>query len=238
MKLALMQPYFMPYLGYYSVMAQVDKYIFFDTAQYIKGGWINRNRILKPGGADWQYITVPLRKHTSDAAINNVLIDNTKKWKEKILSQLSHYHKKGCFYKAVTGFFEDVLSNDYEKIIDLDIALDQAVCRYLGLKVSTEKMSDLKIDMGNVNAPDEWGLSVCCAFGADEYWNAPGGVTFFDASKYEGAGIKLCFVQTKLQHYRQLGESFQPGLSILDVMMFNSPESICEMLDLYEIIGD
>ena len=84
MKIGIMQPYFLSYLGYYSLIRQVDRYLVFDTAQYIYHGWINRNRILKPGGADWQYIQVPVKKHARTDAIKDVLIDNEKPWRERI----------------------------------------------------------------------------------------------------------------------------------------------------------
>ena len=228
MRLGIMQPYFLPYLGYYSLMKHVDRYIFFDTAQYIYHGWVNRNRILKQGGTDWQYIQVPVKKHAQTDTIQDVLIDNEKPWQEKILGQLTHYKKRAPFYRPVVALLRETLSQDFLSIADLDVAMDCAVCKYLGIDTPMERFSEMHL-----------AIDPCRALGdVDEYWNAPGGAAFFDADKYQRAGIQLRFQQISLQPYHQMGAAFQPGLSILDVMMFNSPEKIREMLDAYTFVGE
>ena len=93
MKIGIMQPYFFPYLGYISLIKHTDEFLLFDPVQFIRHGWIERNRILKPG-AGWQYISVPLKKHEQTALIQDVQIDNSQNWREKILAQLGHYKKK------------------------------------------------------------------------------------------------------------------------------------------------
>lgn len=239
MRLGIMQPYFLPYLGYYSLMKHVDRYIFFDTAQYIYHGWVNRNRILKQGGTDWQYIQVPVKKHAQTDTIQDVLIDNEKPWQEKILGQLTHYKKRATFYRPVVALLRETLSQDFLSIADLDVAMDCAVCKYLGIDTPMERFSEMHLAIDPPQSPDEWALNICRALGdVDEYWNAPGGAAFFDADKYQRAGIQLRFQQISLQPYHQMGAAFQPGLSILDVMMFNSPEKIREMLDAYTFVGE
>jgi hypothetical protein len=96
MRIAIMQPYFFPYLGYYSLIKESDKFILFDTVQYIRHGWITRNRVLKPIEG-WQYIFVPLEKHGITTIINQVRIKNSENWKDKIIRQLEHYKKKHPF---------------------------------------------------------------------------------------------------------------------------------------------
>ena len=234
-----MQPYFLPYLGYYSLIKQVDRYIFFDTAQYIYHGWVNRNRILKPGGNDWQYIQVPVKKHAQTDAIRDVLIDNEKPWREKLLGQIAHYKKRAPFYRAVVALLRETLKQDFASIADLDVAMDRAVCAYLGIDTPMERFSKMHLVIDPPQAPDEWALNICRALGdVDEYWNAPGGAAFFDVSKYQRAGIELRFQKTSLQPYRQLGALSQPGLSSLDAMMFHSPQKISEMLDVYTFVGE
>ena len=98
MKLAIMQPYFMPYIGYISLIKNTDQFILFDTVQFIRHGWIERNRILKPNEG-WQYIQVPLIKDNGrDTVIKNVRINNAENWKSKIIAQLQHYKKKAPNY--------------------------------------------------------------------------------------------------------------------------------------------
>ena len=95
----------------------------------------------------------------------------------------------------------------------------------------------MNLEVDEVNAPDEWALNICKAIpGADEYWNPPGGMEFFDVSKYEKAGIDIRFQKMNLHEYRQGKSEFEKGLSIIDVMMYNSPEKIHEMLDDFELI--
>jgi hypothetical protein len=92
----------------------------------------------------------------------------------------------------------------------------------------------MNLNIQQPKAPDEWALYISLAMGdVDEYWNPPGGMEFFDKSKYDKAGIKLVFQKPVLKEYNQRRQPFEPGLSIIDVMMFNSPEDINTMLDEY-----
>ncbi|MBR3621777.1 MAG: WbqC family protein [Selenomonadaceae bacterium] len=231
-KLALMQPYFFPYLGYYTIMKHVDYYVYFDTAQYIKGGWINRNRILKPDGVDWQYITVPVKKHIAETQIKNVQADLNLSSIRRILNQLSHYRKKAPYYDAVINIVKNTLQLD-KTISEVNIYADKLVCDYLGIKEPKYILSQGEIDYIEADSADEWGLNVCQAFpDVSEYRNAPGGKSFFNADKYARHGIEIRFVENNLRTYRQkVFGKFVSGLSILDVMMFNSPDEINDMLD-------
>lgn len=232
MRAGIMQPYFLPYLGYYRLIRQVDRYIFFDTAQYIYHGWVNRNRILKPGGADWQYIQVPVKKHAQTDAIKDVLVDDTKPWRERIFGQIAHYKKRAPFYRAAVALLREALAQDFVSIADVDVAMDRAVCAYLGITTPMERFSEMHLAIDPPQAPDEWALEICRALGGvDEYWNAPGGAAFFDPAKYEAAGIKLHFLDVPLPPYQQMKGTFLPGLSVLDAMMFCAPEEIVAMLD-------
>ena len=132
MKLALMQPYFFPYIGYYAVMKHVDYYVYFDTAQYIKGGWINRNRILKPDGKDWQYITIPIKKHSTATNINDIYVDLDSTVMNRILNQLAHYKKNAPYYENVIDIVKKSLQRS-KKISEINIFADKMVCSYLGI---------------------------------------------------------------------------------------------------------
>lgn len=232
-----MQPYFMPYLGYFSLIKNTDDFILFDTVQFIRHGWIERNRILKPNGG-WQYFQVPIIKENGrDTIIKEVKINNSEKWKSRILGQLQHYKKRAPYYNKVVELLDDIFKADYDDIVLLNKASLERVCKYLGVDSKISVFSEMSLDVAPATAPDEWALNICKAIdGADEYWNPVGGVSFFDKNKYRNAGIKICFQEMILTPYRQLGNEFEPGLSIIDVMMFNSPESINEMLENYRIL--
>lgn len=236
MKIGIMQPYFFPYLGYFSLIKHTDRFILFDTVQFIRHGWIERNRILNPNG-DWQYIKVPLVKFSQSTIIKDIQINNNFGWREKIFAQLQHYKKKAPNYTIVIELLEDIFSADYFDIVSLDLNSLIKVADYLGINTSIEVFSSMGLAIEKVNAPDEWALNICKALGnVEEYWNPPGGASFFDKVKYEKAGIKLKFHSIKLTEYIQRQSIFIPGLSIIDVMMFNSINDINEMLDNYEFV--
>ena len=236
MKLAIMQPYFFPYIGYFSLIKHVDKFILFDTVQFIRHGWIERNRILKPSDG-WQYIMVPLKKYSRETIIKDIEINNDQQWKEKILAQLQHYKKQAPYFSNVIDILNEIFSKEYATIVDLNLASLKTVCNYLGINTPIQVFSLMNIDIEPANAPDEWALNICKALGnVDEYWNPPGGQSFFDRKKYENAGINLKFHSAILTDYDQKRNVFEPGLSIIDVMMFNSVDEINKMLDNYELI--
>lgn len=236
MKLGIMQPYFFPYLGYFSLIKHTDRFILFDPVQFIRHGWIERNRTLKPGEG-WQYIQVPLVKFARETNIADVRINNAENWKNKIVAQLQHYKKLAPYYRNVMELLNNVFSDNYDDIVSFDKKSLEAVCEFLGFERNMEVYSKMDLEIEPVYAPDEWALNICKAIpGADEYINPPGGQSFFDKSKYDKNNIKLEFLEINLHEYSQKRPDFESGLSVIDVMMFNSPEEISTMLDDYKIL--
>jgi hypothetical protein len=237
MKVAIMQPYFFPYIGYISLIKHTDKFILFDPVQYIRHGWIDRNRILKQNDG-WLYIQVPLLNKNRDTLIKDLLIDNNQDWKEKIIAQLQIYKKKKApnFFKVV-DLIKTIFSKDFTNIVELNKIILITICDYLGVKADIEVFSEMNLDIKKVNAPDEWALNICKALGnIDEYWNPPGGQSFFNKEKYDASGITLYFQNVNLLPYNQNNQLFEAGLSILDVLMFNSIVEINSMLNDYELL--
>jgi hypothetical protein len=234
MKLGIMQPYFFPYLGYFQLMKSADHFIFFDTPQYERRGWMNRNRIIniREGSS---YITVPVVKAPQDTSINKILIDESQDWRGKIISQLEIYKKIAPYYNEALNFFKNITEKPFSSIADLNIASAKGVFDYVGLPLSCDVFSEMQIEIDNVTAPDEWALMITKALGYSEYVNAPGGKAFFDPAKYDANGIKLSFINPTLTPYVQRIGRWESGLSILDVMMYNSAEKIREMLDDYTL---
>lgn len=234
-KIAIMQPYFFPYLGYFSLIKNTDRFILLDNVQFIRHGWIERNRILKQDEG-WLYVKVPLVKHQRDTLIKDVQIDTSQDWQSKIMAQLQTYKKIAPNYTIVNDLVSGVINKNFDNIVDLNQATTEVVCEYLGIKRDIEVFSKTGIKIDEPKSPDEWALNICKSIeGASEYWNSPGGQEFFDTSKYSEAGIKIYFQKVALEEYNQKRE-FESGLSILDVMMFNSPEEINKMLDNYELV--
>jgi hypothetical protein len=236
MKLGIMQPYFFPYLGYFSLMKGTDRFVILDSVQYIKRGWIARNRVLHPD-AGWLYIRVPLITHGHHTRISEIQIDNSQNWKKRILSQLLHYRKIAPYYHAVAGLLHELFDKNFDSIVSLNRESLSAVCQYLGIERELSVFSQMNLPIETPEASDEWALNICKSLGnVTEYRNPPGGQSFFDKSKYERAGIDLKFQKVCLKPYEQKRSSFEAGLSIIDVMMFNSREEVNGMLDRYELI--
>ncbi len=237
-KIAIMQPYFFPYIGYFSLIKNTDMFILFDIVQFIRHGWIERNRVLKQGEG-WQYISVPLLKHSRETLIKDIQINNSEKWKDKILAQLTHYKKKAPFYKETIDIIRNALDIETDSIVKLNYSVLNTICKYLQIQFNCQIFSEMSLKIEPAKAPDEWALNICKALGnVTEYWNPEGGVEFFNTKKYIEANINIKFLKHNLSFYSQRRgeENFESGLSIIDVMMFNPPKKIKEMLDDYELI--
>ena len=234
MKLAIMQPYFFPYLGYFQLIHSTDKFILFDDVQYIRRGWINRNRILKPEDGV-QYITMPIVEHSRDTLIKNIKISNDSEWKFKIIRQLEHYKKKAPFYNQTMQLITACFDNNEKNIALFNASCLRAVCDYIGMDCSIEISSNMNFNYSNVNDAGEWALRICDQLKASEYINPCGGKNLFSEEKFSVNGIKLNFIYPNLPEYNQRRNSFEAGLSIIDMMMNVSPENIFKYLNEFEI---
>ena len=231
MKLGIMQPYFLPYIGYISIMKHTDMFILLDEVQFIRHGWIERNRILKPSEG-WQYIQVPLQKHKQTELIRNIKINNDLDWGKKILAQIEHYKKKAPYYRRVVELLKEIFSKQYTTIVELNKDSINAVCEYLSIKKDVRVFSEMGLTIDPVSESDEWALNISKALHASEYRNPPGGMSIFNKEKYDNANIALVFHEVITEEYPQkTNQPFIPNLSILDVLMFNSPETVNLMLD-------
>ena len=210
MKLGIMQPYFFPYVGYFQLMDSVDEWVIFDEIQFINKGWCNRNRILKPFG-DWQYITVPLKKHHRETKISEVIIKDN--WKN-ILGKLTVY-RKAPYYHETMDLIERCFDIDSLRLSDiLDRSL-RLTAKHLGITTAIYRQPKVE----NVAHAGQWALRISEKMGADEYVNPIAGVPLFDKNEFKNAGIGLSYHESNLFEYDQ-GREFIPGLSIIDVLMF------------------
>lgn len=225
-----MQPYFFPYLGYYSLIKATDRFILFDDVQFMRHGWIERNRILKPEEG-WQYVAAPLEKVEFGTKIVDVKIRNSEDWRGKLLRQLQHYKKRSPFYADAIAVIEKSLQIDTGSITHLNENILRETCKYIGIDVKLDIFSAMKLPIAPATHPGEWALNITKALGGNEYLNPTGGVEIFKAEQFQEANIGLKFLGNNLTPYSQRRGNFEPGLSIIDVMMFNPPERIRELLD-------
>ena len=229
MRLGIMQPYFFPYLGYWQLLANVDKYVVYDDVTYIKGGWINRNNFLINGQKN--LLTMQLEKASSYTLIKDIAIKDDF---VKFLKTIEMGYKKAPFFEDSFRLLKDICQCPEKKLGQFLFNSHIKICEYLGidteliLSSSFEKHTELK-------GKDKV-ISICKQLGADEYINAIGGQELYDKKEFAENGIKLNFLQANLREYRQLKNEFVAGLSIIDIMMFNSKEEIKEMLNDFILV--
>jgi hypothetical protein len=232
MKLGIMQPYFFPYVGYFSLIDATDKWIVFDGVQYIRHGWVNRNRILHPTEG-WQYVIVPLKKHSRDALISEVEVAAGDDWKRRILAQLEHYKRRAPFYDPTVELVRRCLDDDEPRLARLNANILAKVCAHLGIAFDYDIFSEKNLPVGEINAPGEWALRVSQLYGASEYINPPGAKEIFDSRSYDAGGVALKFLEMREQVYDQRRATFEPSLSVIDVLMFNSTAQTRELMSRY-----
>ncbi len=153
MKLAIMQPYFVPYLGYFALIKHTDQWVVFDTPQFIRHGWIERNRILKPAEG-WQYIKIPLVKFKRETPINKVRINRNEDYRRRILAQIKHYKKRAPYYNETIDLIRNLLSFNTDSLVELNIKALEHICEYLDIPLYYTKFSDFHEEIPPINNPD------------------------------------------------------------------------------------
>ncbi len=231
MKLAIMQPYFFPYLGYWQMLSAVDAFVIYDDVNYIKNGWINRNNILSNGAG--HLVTLALDKASPFKKINETFILSSAR--EKVLGFIRNSYLKAPYFKQAFPLIEDILNCPENNIALFLENQFKKVFTYLGIKTKILLSSrDVRKDL-SLSAQDKV-LQICKNTGATQYINAIGGQDLYNKETFAQNGIQLNFIKMNAVRYQQFKNDFVPNLSVIDVMMFNSPEIINKMLDDYELL--
>ncbi|HET7118929.1 MAG TPA: WbqC family protein [Hanamia sp.] len=235
MRLGIMQPYLFPYLGYFQLINVVDKFIFYDDVNFIKQGWINRNKILLNGNEF--LFTLPLEKGSSfklisETEINKKLFEN---WKIKFNKTLLQAYCKAPYFETVHALILDALEIQTLIISDLACESINLVCDYLGIKTKCVKSSEQDYNNDILKASDRV-IDICIKESANDYFNPIGGKELYTKEEFLLKGLELHFICSRLKPYKQFDNDHIPSLSIIDVMMFNPKDEILKMLDNYEIV--
>lgn len=230
--LGIMQPYFFPYLGYYDLINRTDRWIVFDVVKYAPKSWMNRNRILHPAKG-WQYISVPVGKPEEGGTIKDVKILDADAAYARIRGQIEHYRKgRAPYYPAVVKLLDDCFSGlQSNRLVDLNVNTLSVVCDYLGIKFKHSILSAMPLALPEIRHPGQWALEISSALGADAYLNPPGGRDIFVQSEWDERGIRLGFTDLVSFKYSTGSYQFIEHLSIIDVLMWNSPENVKAYLD-------
>ncbi len=221
MRLAIMQPYFMPYIGYFQLIAAVDLFIVYDNIKYTKKGWINRNRMLVNGKDEM--FSLPLKSDSDSLNVDQrVLAADFDR--EKLLNKISGAYRRAPHFADVYPLVEEIVRCEESNLFRFLYHSIAKTCVHLGIKTEVRVSSDVAIDHGL--ASQEKVLAICHAVGASTYVNAIGGRELYSAEVFRAKGVDLKLIQSKPFEYAQFGAAFVPWLSIIDVMMFNPRATI------------
>jgi hypothetical protein len=231
-KIAVMQPYLFPYIGYFHLIKAVDEFVIFDDVNFIKKGWINRNNILLNNAAYmW---TLPLISASQNKLINEIEILSDEKEISKLLKLFKSAYSKAKNFDEVYGLIENIFSYENKNLAKFIGNSLQKICEYLEIKTKFTYSSDVKKDSA-LKGGDKI-IAVCKSQNSSRYFNAIGGMELYSKDEFKKDGVDLFFVKSKPVQYKQFSNDFVPWLSIIDVMMFCDKAEIQNMLNSYEII--
>jgi hypothetical protein len=229
MTLAIMQPYLFPYIGYFQLLAAVDRFVVYDDVTFIKQGWINRNRILINGEA--AFFTVPLEHRSSAVAIRDTRISDApqhRQWPEKLMKSLDNAYRRAPEFLPTRPLVEQVLARASSRIAELALDSIRTIANRLEIRTPIVATSTI-YGNGHLRGEDRV-IAICKAEQASRYINLAGGRTLYSRERFATEGIDLCFIEPALIEYRQFDDAFVPGLSIVDVLMFNPVERVRSLL--------
>jgi hypothetical protein len=232
MKVAIMQPYFFPYIGYFQMIKAVNAFVFYDDVNYINRGWINRNRILV--NEEPSFITIPLLKASQNKLINETEIIQHKEYL-KMAKTIEMAYKKAPYFHAVFNLVNEVLNKEYKTLAEITIQSIKTCCEYLDIKTQFYIASKNFANTKGLERAERL-QTICKQLNANHYINALGGQELYTKEGFAKENIQLQFIQSNPINYQQFNNEFVPWLSIIDVLMFNSKEEIKEKLNKFELI--
>ena len=232
-RVAINQPYFFPYIGYFQLINSVDEFVIYDNIQYTKKGWINRNRILV-NGKD-QLITLPIKKDSDYLdVVDRKLADSWDNEKNKMMNTIKSSYVKAPHFPEVYELIQRCLNNNKENLFEFIFDSLKFINEYLDIKTKITVSSTINIDH-SLKSQDKV-LAICKAREATTYINAIGGQELYNKDIFKQNGLNLNFIKADKIQYNQFKNEFIPFLSIIDMMMFNSKEQIKEYLNKYILI--
>lgn len=232
MKLGIMQPYFFPYLGYFQLIYVVDTFVVYDNIEYTKKGWINRNRYLCNGSA--KYFTIPIAKDSDYLMVCQRKIADSFN-RRQLKNQIQMAYKKAPFFSDVFPLFCDCVDNPNENLFEFIHYSLINLLAYMDIKTNIVISSSLDIDYKLKGK--EKVMEICRKFSATTYINPIGGLSLYDKTEFKQERVELNFIRMNDNiYYPQFQNDFISGLSILDVLMFNSKDVVKELLHCYTLV--
>jgi hypothetical protein len=220
---AIHQPQYLPWLGYFHKLISADVFCFLDNVQYKKNEWQNRNRIKTATG--WQWLTVPV-SYKFPQSVNEVTVNNQVNWQKKHLQALRTNYSRAPFFDEVMAALADGFEQQWSRLVDINIYFIQAICTYLGLE---QKQLIRSSEVRLPEDPTGRLVEICRQKRADTYLSGADGARYMDLSQFETAGIRVVFQAFRTPAYPQQFNGFEPQLSIVD-MLFNCGRQTVDLI--------
>lgn len=232
MIVSIMQPYLFPYLGYFQLIAQSDVFVLYDDVNYIKGGWINRNRILRDGQPCW--MTLPVVHGSHHLPINRRQYQLTPENVGRLLERIQLCYEKAPYFVEAFELIRTAMTFDDPNVAAYNINSVKQIAAHLDLSVRLVRSSELVAE--NRLAGEDRVIDLCRGLGATVYVNPIGGKDLYSSKAFSNAGIELRFLEPLISPYRQFNESHVPALSIIDALMFLDRDQIREKLKEFRLV--
>lgn len=217
----ILQPSYLPWLGYFEQIFRADVFVFYDDVQFEKGSWRNRNRIKTPQGAHW--LTVPvLTKGRDFPAINEVRVNNAEPWQKKHLRTLAQYYSKAPHYAEHAPALAGIIDQPWERLCDLNVALIRHLAEALGIRTPFLFASELGIQ--GSGAPRL--VEILAHLGGTVFYEGAAGRDYIDESLFSARGMRVEYQEYKHPVYAQLHGEFVPFLSVVDLLFNHGPNSL------------
>ena len=234
MVVGIMQPYFLPYLGYWQLINAVDRFVIYDDVNYIKGGWINRNRYLYNGEA--KVFNIIMKNSSSFKKINEIeLMVGEGKYNpmKKLYSTFEMAYKKAPYFNEISDLVKKIL---YFEEVNLARFIENSIRQVSDyLNINTEILISSDLDKDDSLVREQRVIDICKKLDATKYINPIGGKELYDKKEFMEHGLELSFIKMNDVVYKQFSNEFVAGLSILDALMFNSVDRVKEFLELYSL---
>lgn len=230
-KIGIMQPYFLPYMGYWQLLNYVDEFVLYDNIQYTKKGWINRNRFLQ-NGSDALF-SLPLKADSDFLPVTERELSETFD-REKLIRQLREAYRKAPHFAENFPVIGEIINCPHNNLFDYIENSILKICDYLDITTPIVISSEIPIQHEALKAKDKV-MALCHALGAPNYINPIGGLDLYDRASFQKDGINLSFMRSRVLNYKQFDHDFVPYLSIVDVLMFNSRDTTINFLKEYDL---
>jgi predicted GNAT family acetyltransferase len=230
-RVAIMQPYVFPYIGYFNLIDSSDLFVFYDDVNFITRGWINRNKILANGEAS--LFSIPVLKGSQNKAINEISVVPDQKWRKKLERKIQFAYSKAPYYKNFAPELFALIYSDIDNISELAIASIVAVYKYLDCKFEYTRSSECCSETKYLSKSDRL-IQITKDLGYGVYVNAEGGRELYSKSTFLDQGIELQFISGNFEKYQQFGAAFITNLSIIDALMFNDRKAVKHLIQSYQ----